>query len=75
MATGFLIKASEVTMHDPLYVYTNVTGGEGGTPGKSSTAPGKTPSNAGGGGGGATYIFLTYIRGGAGACGEFKLYY
>ena len=28
-----------------------------------------------GGGGGATYIFLTYIRGGAGARGEFKLYY
>ena len=26
-------------------------------------------------GGGATYIFLTYIRGGAGARGEFKLYY
>lgn len=50
-------------------------GGDGGTPGKSSTAPGKTPSNAGGGGGGATYIFLTYIRGGAGARGEFKLYY
>ena len=50
-------------------------GGEGGTPGKSSKAPGKTPSGAGGGGGGATYIFLTYIRGGAGARGEFTLYY
>ena len=51
-------------------------GGEGGTPGSSSKAPGKAPSEgAGGGGGGATYILLTYIRGGAGARGEFKLYY
>jgi hypothetical protein len=50
-------------------------GGNGGTPGKSSQAYGRDGSAYGGGGGGATYIFLTYIKGGAGAAGLCKIYY
>lgn len=50
-------------------------GGDGGTPGAANKAYGRDGSAYGGGGGGATYIFLTYIEGGDGGVGLFRIYY